>query len=644
MPPLERLRAAAFDSADDALSIVDLDGKVLAWNEGATRMFGYLSSEVVGKAAPKAYPDGRPREQEVAISQLKAGATSVKLELDRQHRDGRALRVAVTFSPIHHEGELVAVLQSARDVTERHRLMEELRRSRESLALLANIVESSHDAVFSRDPDGRILTWNRAAERLYGYTAQEILGQKWTALVAPERLPVVLERAAGVSVSRPLIDAPNVNVRKDGTRIHVAITVSPIPGPDGKEAGASVIARDLSERKRAEETQRQLEAELQSKNDQLQAAQKLEAIGSLAGGVAHDFNNLLTVILSSCTLALRKLPPADPLHHELLQIETAGERAASLTQQLLAFSRRQVLQPVVLDLSRVVNELEPMLRRLIGENLELELRAPNGLPPVRADRGQLGQVLVNLVVNARDAMPRGGRLTIEVRSVELDEAFAAGHLGVAPGPHLLLSVRDTGMGMDTTTLSRIFEPFFTTKGDRGTGLGLATVFGIVQQSGGTIWVQSEPGKGTSFDIYLPRADERATTPAASAKVSKLSGEETVLLVEDDSAVRDAVRRMLEAEGYRVLVAAGPGDALVVSEQHGARIHLMLTDVVMPRMSGKQLAARLSQTRPEMRVLYMSGYTDAEIVHEGVLEAGVEFIGKPVRREALLMKLRSVLDG
>ena len=380
--------------------------------------------------------------------------------------------------------------------------------------------------------------------------------------------------------------------------------------------------------------------------EQLRQAQRMECIGRLAGGIAHDFNNLLSVILPYTELALEAVHDGDPLKADLLEIKRAGESAASLTRQLLAFSRKQVLQPVPLDLNRVVTDLDRMLRRIIGEDIELVQRLSPDLGQVKADPGQIEQAIMNLVVNARDAMPGGGRLTLETRNVDLDAEYAAHHPEVEPGAHVKVSVTDTGTGMDESTLARIFEPFFTTKGlGKGTGLGLSTTYGIVKQSGGSIWVRSVLGSGTCFEIYLPR--QHSTTIAAvkpQPALALLVGTETILVVEDDGAVRNLAKRILATAGYTVLAAANGGEALLICEQHRTPIHLVLTDVVMPQMSGRALVDRLATVRPGIKVLFMSGYTDDAIVHHGVLEPGTQFIGKPFTQQALLSKLRQVLEA
>lgn len=397
------------------------------------------------------------------------------------------------------------------------------------------------------------------------------------------------------------------------------------------------IERALQER--AERTERsRLE-------EQLQQARKMEAIGRLAGGVAHDFNNLLTVISGYSQLALDRMPADDPVRAYLSQIKGAGDRAASLTRQLLAFSRKQVLEPQVLDLNEVIAGINKMVQRLIGEDVELVTVCFPDLSRVRADPGQIEQVIMNLVVNARDAMPKGGRLTIETANVDLDSDHPGRHPMLPPGHYVMLAVSDTGSGMSAEMKSRIFEPFFTTKEHgKGTGLGLATVYGIVKQSGGFIWVYSEPGKGTTFKIYLPHTD----MPGGKARKSgerphAANGTETILVVEDNESVRNFVYSVLESRGYKLVKASGSEEAVKLIEGHSVPIHLMLTDVVMPRMSGTELAAHLLQHYPEAKVIYMSGYTDNAIVHHGVLEAGTHFLQKPFIPETLAQKIRKVLD-
>jgi signal transduction histidine kinase/CheY-like chemotaxis protein len=376
----------------------------------------------------------------------------------------------------------------------------------------------------------------------------------------------------------------------------------------------------------------------------LQISQRLEAVGRLAGGVAHDFNNMLSVIMGFTGFAIDSLREADPLRADLMEAQNAAERAAELTSQLLAFSSKQVLEPEVINPNEIVLRMQRMLRRLLGEDIELAVGIARSVGSIKADAGQIEQVIMNLAVNARDAMPQGGKLVIETANVALDEEAARGREGIEPGRYVKIAVSDTGCGMDAATKERVFEPFFTTKEmGKGTGLGLATAYGIVRQSGGAVIVRSEPGEGATFEIYLPRVDEPAAEKALKSLPAVATGEETVLIVEDEHAVRALAERMLRNAGYRVLVACDGGEALLLCEKHGGEIDLLLTDVVMPQMSGKELADRLAETRPEMKVLYMSGYTDEAIDHHGVLDAETHFIAKPFTVSELTHKVRNTLD-
>jgi PAS domain S-box-containing protein len=530
--------------------------------------------------------------------------------------------------PIKDEGGRVSrVVGVAEDITERKRAEEELRRSEQRYRLL---FDSNPQPMWVFDLETlRFLEVNEAAVRHYGYSREDFLSMTIKDIRPAEDVPAffdyILQRAtqheeAGVWRHR----------KKDGTIIEVEITAHGLTFND--RPAQIVLANDVTERRSLEE--------------QLRQAQKMEAVGRLAGGIAHDFNNLLTAITGYSDLTLRQLPEESALRRSVEEIKKAGERAAGLTRQLLAFSRKQVLQPVVLDLNEVVRETEKMLRRLIGEDVELRAALEPGLGSVRADPGQVEQVLMNLAVNARDAMPRGGKLTIGTENVYLDEGYADYHVSVAPGRYVMLAVSDTGTGMDDGTLSRIFEPFFTTKDQgKGTGLGLSTVYGIVKQSGGYIWVYSEVGQGTTFKIYLPRLDAGAEGYRQTPEPAEgLGGTETILLAEDDKMVRAMTRLILSDHGYRVLAAANGAAALSICERTEEPIHLLLTDVVMPGMSGRELADRLARLRPEMKVLFMSGYTDDAIIHHGVLDEGVNFLQKPFAPDALTRKVREVLGS
>jgi two-component system, cell cycle sensor histidine kinase and response regulator CckA len=415
--------------------------------------------------------------------------------------------------------------------------------------------------------------------------------------------------------------------RKDGVEFPVEVSLSYLQMAEGMFAIAFVS--DISQRKLLE--------------DQLMHAQKMEAVGRLAGGVAHDFNNMLTVISGYNRMILDELSPLDPLRGYAEEILKAADRAAALTNQLLTFSRRQIMKPRVVNVNSVIEQTEKMLRRLIGEDVTLEFGLSPELGNIRADPGHVEQAIMNLAVNARDAMPTGGRLTIETSNTQLDENYARTHMGVAPGDFVMIAVSDTGIGMDAETKRRIFEPFFTTKEKgKGTGLGLATVYGIIKQAGGDIWVYSEPHKGTTFKLYFPRVKDSVTDLPSADTDSPQGSNQTILVVEDEKAVRELTVKMLQRLGYSVLIAASGAEAIEISRAHTGGISLLLTDVVMPNMSGRQLADILQPARPGMKVIYLSGYTENTVIHHGVLDSGIEFLPKPFSREVLAKKIRDVL--
>ena len=511
---------------------------------------------------------------------------------------------------------------------------------RESEERFRQIYDETPIGYHELDTRGRIVRVNRTELEMLGYPVEEMLGQPVWKFVLEEETTrhVIMAKIAGDVSFHETFE--RTYRRKDGTTLPVLVKDRVIRDKGGRIIGIRSTVEDITERRRSEEALRKSE-------EQLRQWQKVEAIGRLAGGIAHDFNNLLMTIKGCSEILLQECDAQDPRREEAEEIQKAAERATSLTRQLLAFGRRQILQPQVLDLNKVVTNMNKMLQRVIGEDIQLLTVLEPKLRPVKVDPGQIEQVIMNLAVNARDAMPRGGRLTIETANVFLDEDYAQQHVSVKPGSYVMLAVSDNGCGMDQETQSHLFEPFFTTKEKgKGTGLGLSTVYGIVKQSGGNIWAYSELGRGTTFKIYLPMVTQAVKEKYARPERRRISarGAETILLVEDEKAVRMMIGKTLQSKGYAVLEAQHGQEALSICEDYSGPIHLMVTDVVMPLMSGKELAEQLAPQRPEMKVLYMSGYPDNSIVQHGVLEPGTEFLQKPFTLNTLEAKVREILDA
>jgi PAS domain S-box-containing protein len=627
---------AGFDKGAVGQALTSLDGRFLRVNGALTRLLGYEANDLEGKTVSSVT---HPDEQLVAgsaVEAIPAGRGTSRFEKRLVARNGDTIWVDVNVALVCEDnGQPRYFISTFVDITDRKR--HELA-FREIERRYKTIFEGGAQGILVADIETkRFVQVNPAICNMLGYAEQELTGLRVEDIHPKESLDQVMA-AFAAHARRETVIAPSLPcLRKDGTVFYADVAATPVV-MNGRKCNVGFFL-DVTYRRRAEEER----AELQ---EHLRASQKMESIGQLAGGVAHDFNNLLAVILSYTEFAMKETREGDPLRNDLLEVQKAADRAAALTRQLLAFSRKQVLRPVPLSLNQTTAGLEKMLRRIIGEDIDLVLTPAQDLGLTLADPGQIEQVIMNLVVNARDAMPEGGKLSIETSNVEVDEEYAARHVAVTPGSYVQLAVTDTGRGMDEQTKSRIFEPFFTTKAKgKGTGLGLSTVYGIVKQSGGNIWVYSEVGQGTTFKIYLPRESSAvAAVTTAPAATRPTTGTETILVVEDEEALRKVAKRSLEAAGYTVLAAADGDEALQVAAQHAGTIHLLLTDVVMPRMSGRALAQELAKSRPTLKVVYTSGYTDNAIVHHGVLDAGTHFIGKPSTGAALTCKVREVLDA
>jgi two-component system cell cycle sensor histidine kinase/response regulator CckA len=619
------------ESTSEGVWLSDASFRTTYVNQRAADMLGYTREEMIGESMFMCLTE-EACEPAMTMRERRMRGGSETYQSSYRRKDGSTCWTLAKANTILDEsGRFAGSVELFTDVSGQR----QLEAARDHLAA---IVESSEDTIVGISLGGVITSWNFGAEKLYQYSRGEAVGRPLYFLVPREAEAEQRRILATVASGEAVGQYESKRVRKDGSLVDVAIIMSPVRDALGAIVGVSKIGRDLTARRVAEAAHRKTE-------DQFRQAQKMEAVGRLAGGIAHDFNNLLSVVMSYASLAMDGLKVGDPLLADLREIETAGRRATELTKQLLAFSRQQILQPRVVDLNRIIAGMGSMLRRLLGEDVELTTVLGQEVGRVLADPGQLEQVVMNLAVNARDAMPQGGKLTIATSNTVLELGQISGPVDAVPGPYVLLAISDNGVGMDAETRSRIFEPFFTTKPvGKGTGLGLATVFGIVQQSGGYVSAYSELGVGTTFKIHLPRTDRGADPVVDGAPPPLLRGNETILLVEDEAQVRVVAATILRRYGYNVLETSNGGEAYLVSREFPAKIHLLLTDVVMPRMSGRKLSEELASQRPEMKVLFASGYTDDAIVHHGVLESGVALLQKPFTPEGLLRKVREVLDG
>jgi PAS domain S-box-containing protein len=625
------LQARILESMAEGVNVSDESGTILYVNPAQEAMFGYAPGELLGRHVSifsGEPPQAQARIFAEVVSQLMT-VGSWSGEFTNRKKDGTLFTTHARITALQSPGTKQWVCVEE-DITARKRAEAERDRLLQRLQLQ---IERMPLGYLLFDADFRLTDWNPAAERIFGYAKEEVLGMgpPFEKILPSALWPLGEEILGRIRRGDMSAHSINENLTREGRTITCEWFNTPFIGEDGRFAGLLCLTQDITERKSLEEQYRQ--------------AQKMEAIGQLAGGVAHDFNNLITIISGYAELIHGRLPAAGPLRDLVEEIIRASERGASLTRQLLAFSRKAVLAPQLLDLNAVVVDLEKLLRRALGEDISLTVALQPELGHIQADPGQIEQVLLNLAVNARDAMPAGGKLTIETRNVELDGAYVRTHPEARPGSNVLLAVSDTGHGMTADIKARIFEPFFTTKeAGKGTGLGLSTVYGIVKQAGGVIDVASEVGVGSTFLVYLPRFEETETPQSPQGAVPSPRGTETVLLVEDEDALRALARLVLAKSGYAVLEANNGREALRVANGHPGPIALLVSDVVMPELGGRQLAERLGRQRPQMKVLFLSGYTDDAVVRHGLMQKKVNFLQKPFSATALAQKVREVLDG
>ncbi|MDQ6770640.1 MAG: PAS domain S-box protein [Gemmatimonadota bacterium] len=625
----ERLRFVA-KATTDVIWDWNIKTNALVWNDSVETVFGHKQNQIYPEIKwwqDHLHPEDRDRVVAGLQGVLDHGGTNWSDQYRYLRANGSYANVTDRgYVARDNTGAPLRIIGAMTDVTERTR-------SEAAIRFQAQLLNAVQQAVVATDPDGIVIFWNKFAENLYGWAAEEAVGKTIQELTPS---PFLREHGAEIDVRGAAGESWTGEFLvqgKTGKPFPALLTMSPVLDERGRVLGFVRVSIDLTERRNLEEQFRQ--------------SQKMDAVGRLAGGIAHDFNNLLTVIRLNTEIILEGFDPTDPRSDDVKQIKSAAERASSLTRQLLAFSRKQILQPRVLDMNSVVGTVEPMLRRLIGEDISITSQC-SARGYLVADPGQLEQVLVNLVVNARDAMPQGGRINIETRNVELDDNYTSEHAPVVSGRYVMLAVGDTGVGMNRDTREHAFDPFFTTKeAGKGTGLGLATVYGIVKQSGGYVWIYSEPGHGTTLKLYFPEVSAAAAfggagEPSIAAKTPN-RGSETILLVEDEEAVRGLASRILERQGYRVIPAQHGREAMEIASREMGQIDLVLTDIVMPGMNGRGLVERLSGIRPTIKSLYMSGYTDDDIIRRGFIEPSKSFLQKPFTSEALLQTVRKVLD-
>jgi PAS domain S-box-containing protein len=620
------------ENAADMIAIVDMEGQRIYNSMAYQRILGYSPEELKSSSSiEQIHPDDREHVKRAAEEARKTGIGR-PLEYRIRHKDGTWRDLESTSSVVKNAaGKPEKLIIVNRDISDRKRASVALSQSEASFR---SVIENAPYGIYRANAAGKFLSVNPALQKMLGYETQEDLSHANLSTDIYSD-PQEHRRANDLFAGTKGLDVEVEWKRKDGTPLKARCSGRLIEGEQGEckgEANFEVFVEDVTDKRVLEQ--------------QLHMAVKMEAVGRLSGGIAHDFNNLLGVIIGYAQVLKRRLKSGEDIFEYAEEIEKAGQRAASLTRQLLAFSRQQVLAPAILNLNALISDMGKMIHRLIGEDIELVMNLDPAIGSVKADHGQIEQVVMNLAVNARDAMPQGGKLALETAMATFDQAYTRQHPGSKAGRYVMFSVTDAGMGMSAGTLAHIFEPFFTTKEvGKGTGLGLATVYGVVKQSNGYVWVDSQVGQGSSFKVYLPLLEEPAQTPEVIVPASEsFRGSETVLVVEDADALRKLSVTLLEQYGYRVLSAANGAEALELAQKHNQSIDLLLTDVIMPGLGGHALAQRLEAVRPGLKILYMSGYTDSSIAQHGVLEAGISLLHKPFTEEELVRKIREVLDA
>jgi PAS domain S-box-containing protein len=629
---------------DYAIYLMDLDGRVLSWNSGARRLKGYEPGEIVGQSFTRFYT-AEDRERGVPQRALKTAAAEGRYETEgwRVRKDGSRFWALVVIDAVYGDGgEIIGFAKVTRDLTERQIAQQSLL---ESERRYRRLIESVVDyAIFQLDPQGIVTSWNPGAQRIKGYNADEIIGRHFSTFYTEEdRAAGVPEQALQAAANRGKYEAEAWRVRKNGNKFFASILIDPIHDEAGELVGFAKVTRDITERLEAQEA-------LKSAQEQLALSQKMEAIGQLSGGIAHDFNNLMMIVQGNLESAQRNLRKLEGDHFNLNRsVNNAlrgAQRAAALTSRLLAFSRRQPLDPKPTDVNRFLTGAADFLQRSLGETIGIEVVGSAGLWQIDVDANHLESALVNLAINARDAMPKGGKVTIEASNVFLDEEYARGNPEVTVGQYVVICVADSGEGMPVEVMSRAFEPFFTTKEPgQGTGLGLSQVYGFVKQSNGHVKIYSEPGQGTTVKLYFPRLLSGAAEDEEEDHEPSPQGEqgETILLVEDDNDLRDYLAELLRDLKYHVLTAADAESALQIAQRERVRIDLLLTDIIMPGMNGRELAQKLQGLRRGLPVLFMTGYSRNAIMHHGRLDQNVDVLQKPVSQSDLAARVRAALD-